>query len=110
MLESWKPFNTLLKFLLQCLNRFSADVVQEEVQISDCKVNKTVALIILQTSEAKTKQIVTTMLGVLAVNFHPAASVTTKSHLTKSTLALNVSFNWGWYKPFTTKMNDAVLY
>ena len=50
------------------------------------------------------------MLGVLAVNFHPAASVTPKSHLTKSTLALNVSFNWGWYKPFTTKMNDAVFY
>ena len=49
------------------------------------------------------------MLGVLAVNFHPAASVTPKSHLTKSTLALNVSFNCGWYKPFTTKMNDAVL-
>ena len=37
-----------------------------------------------------------TMLGVLTVNFHTAASVTPKSHLTKSTLALNFCFNWGW--------------
>lgn len=62
--------------------------------MSDCKVNKTTwLLIILQTSVAKTKQIMATMLGVLAVNFHTAASVTPKSHLTKSTLALNFCFN-----------------
>ena len=63
------------------------------MQLSDCKVNRTVAFI-LQTSEAKNKQIVATMLGVLAANYHTATSVPPKTHLRKSTLALIFCFSW----------------